>query len=944
MKYTAYAAQNSCPRALRFPDRRLIDISLAALTIALITQSPANARQTDDALTISLAGQWAFKLDPQNVGHKQKWYQRNLPDRIRLPGSTDQAGYGTKTTKKEISRLSRVYTYVGPAWYQKDVTIPQKWRGNRITLFLERCHWETQVFVDHKPAGMKDSLCVPHIYDLTSLMTPGNHLLTIRVDNNIKINLGSWALAYVKTPQPWAHSITEETQTNWNGIIGRIELQATDPVWIQSLQVYPDIEKNIAKTVLRIRNATGKPIVADVNLQTEHDGIKCNTQHAKVAISQKEKTVELNLPMGQDVKLWDEFSPTLYQLTASISASTADKKYSHTKKTKFGMRQMATKGTQITINRRLTFLRGNLDCCIFPLTGYPSMDPRHWLRIFKIAKSYGINHIRYHSWCPPEAAFVAADQLGLMFQVETPVWCEVGNGKPVDDFIYAEADRILETFGNHPSFTMLCVGNELDGKNSVQFCSKINRHWRQKDPRHLYAGGSGRPESPTADYFVLPRKNGQIRLQGGPLLPATDKDYRQPISHCDKPVVAHEITQWCVYPNFNEIDKYTGVLKARNFEVFRDSLAKNHMLEQADDFLKASGALNNLLFKAGIETILRTPGIAGFQLLSLHDFPGQGTSLVGTLDAFWDSKGLIQPHRFRQFCNQTVPLLRLTKRIFTPAETFSANVEIAHFGPHPLKNALPRWSIQYVDGEIIVTGKFNPVTIPVGNDFKLGTIKLPLSEVTAARKLIVTVSLLNTPYKNQWEIWVYPGSPNVTPPADVIITQQFDPKAKSALQASRKVLLVLPAKDCKQLIPSSFEPIFWNKLLFKGQNRHLGILCDPKHPAFAQFPTEFHTNWQWWDLLNKSKVMILDNFDPGFRPIVQTIDDWNTNHRLASLFETNLADGKLIVSSIDLLNNLQRRPAAKQLLSSILYYMASDKFAPTQTVDIKLIENLCKSQ
>ena len=155
----------------------------------------------------------------------------------------------------------------------------------------------------------------------------------------------------------------------------------------------------------------------------------------------------------------------------------------------------------------------------------------------------------------------------------------------------------------------------------------------------------------------------QSRVNAKP--PETMTDYRDFVEqHKNAPVVSHEIGQWCVYPNLDEMTKYTGLLKARNFEIFQDQLERNGMLNQAHDFLMASGKLQALLYKEDIESALRTPGFGGFQLLDLHDFPGQGTALVGVLDPFWDSKGYITAEQYRRFAGPIVPLARLERRIF----------------------------------------------------------------------------------------------------------------------------------------------------------------------------------------------------------------------------------------------------------------------------------------
>ncbi|MHC4443292.1 MAG: sugar-binding domain-containing protein [Planctomycetota bacterium] len=918
-----------------------------ALVTSIIGLSPVVAQEklNDSRQTISLAGEWSFRLDRHKVGRQEKWYEQRLGEVIKLPGSTDEAGYGSKTTKKELTRLSRVYHYVGPAWYQKEVVVPDSWAGKRITLFLERCHWETRLWVDSQALGMQESLCVPHLYDLTKVLVPGRHLLTICVDNTIKYNVGHWTHKYSQLTSCWAHSVTDETQTNWNGIIGRIELQASDPVWIKSVRICPDIQNKAAKAKVLIGNITGGKLDGVVTVQARLANENFS-QSGKVTIDEKGETgLEIDVKLGPKVRLWDEFEPALYESSIWLSANKGRRAFADVFKTQFGMREIGTKGRQITINGRITFLRGNVECCVFPLTGYPPMDVESWERIFKIAKGYGLNHMRFHSWCPPEAAFVAADRLGFTFHVETPVWTTVGSTKSVDDFIYAESDRILESYGTHASFCMLAVGNELHGPKSKQFVARINDYWKSKDGNRLYSGGSGWPMSPTGDYVVVPKLRSPLRLYRGPLGPSTDTDYSGPVSRSTKPVVAHEISAWAVYPNLKEVDKYTGVLRARNYEVFRDSLADNHLLDRADDFLKASGRLHTLIRKAEIEILLRTAGMAGFQMLCLQDFPGQGTSPVGTLDGFWDSKGFIAPVKFREFCSETVPLLRIPKRIYTPNETLTAVAEMAHFAKGPMVDVRPSWSIDYGDGRRIASGKFKTTSIPVGNGFRLGTINFPLSQVEAPKKLVVTVYLEGASIKNQWDIWVYPAGPSLKPPAGVMMAKTLGADVKRALELGQKVLL-LPEHFSSNLSQgSSFEPIFWNKLWLKewgkDQARHLGIVCNPAHPAFAAFPTEFHTNWQWWDLLNKSTVMVMDNFEPGFGAIIQVIDDWASNHRLGFLFEAKVGKGNLMVCSLDLLNDLKHRLAARQLLSSLLAYMGGDQFAPRQAIDIKLVEDLC---
>jgi hypothetical protein len=966
-------------RSIKVKRRSVRQLVLIAICIEIALS--ASCTTTEDSQTtkvlpakrtpksIPLAGQWRFKLDHDNIGEKEKWYNNILRDSINLPGSTVENGYGDEISldtdwtgsiidksfftdpKYEEYRqpgsikipfwLTPVKHYKGPAWYQKQLDIPPGWAGKRITLFLERCHWETKVWVDGDPLGARDSLCTPHLHDLSSRMTPGSHTVTIRVDNSIKYNVGQNA-----------HSVSDHTQTNWNGIIGRIELQATDPVYISDIQVYPNITARSAKVVATINNTLNQNIRGTLNIRAEN----FNTRKSHV-VPQKsvtftsscpETSVEVDYEMGGDVQLWDEFSPVLYQMSVSLETEAANNICTDEKTVTFGMRQIGTKGTQFTINNRLTFLRGTLECCIFPLTGYPHMDLAGWHRILQAAKAHGLNHIRFHSWCPPKAAFEAADRMGIIFHIECPAWTTIGNGEPIDKFIYAEGDRILKAYGNHPSFCMLAYGNEPGGKNRKKYLGDLVSYWKQKDPRRLYTSAAGWPIIPENQYHSTPEPRGHqwgagLSSRFNAKHPETASDYRDIIEKYDVPVVSHEIGQWCVFPNLNEIKKYTGVLKARNFEIVRDSLAENHMLDQARDFLMASGKLQALLYKQEIESALRTPGFGGFQLLDLHDFPGQGTALVGILDPFWDSKGYIEPKQHKNYCSQTVPLLRMEKRIWTTDETFNADVEIAHFGPAPLDDALPLWSVRDSEERKVASGKLPQLTIPIGNGIELGNISIPLDNVDAPKKLTVKVSVKDTPFENNWDIWVYPANRPITQSPDILIAEKFDKKVQAALKDGGKVLLMPQLNSIDSDIPAGFTSIFWNTQWTRQQPPHtLGILCNPKHPALSEFPTEFHSNWQWWDLVTKSKFMILDKFDPELRPIVQVIDDWNKNRRLGLILEAKTGPGKLIVCSIDLRSNLDRRPVARQMLDSLLSYMETSAFAPKLSITAQTIQGLFK--
>jgi len=896
--------------------------------------------------TIDLSGSWRFQLDPNDVGIVEAWYAKELTERLELPGALQNQGFGNPVTvdtewtgaaKKEIWLNEPCYEkyrqpgnikvpfclqperhYVGAAWYQRQIKIPRRWQDEHVTLTLERPHWETRVWVDERFIGRTDSLGTAHEYDLGAL-SPGKHTLTIRVDNRIIVDVGDWS-----------HSVTDHTQGNWNGIVGRIELAARPAAWISELHVYPHVRTR--SITVKGRVATDRRQAGEGTLQLSVEqlaGPKAETPPSvtkMISWGPDGQAFEFSFPEEGSLQLWDEFTPVLYQLTAALDNGAE-------KVTTFGVREITTTPDKLfAINGRKTFLRGTLECCIFPLTGYPPTDVKSWKRIIRICKEHGLNHIRFHSWCPPEAAFVAADELGFYYQVECGVWTNPGNGTPVDEWLWNESERIVRAYGNHPSFVLLASGNEPHGPKREEYLNKWVEHWQAQDPRRLHTTASAYPLLPINDYHVDYHPRGPKGWNG--------KDYVAEVAAHEVPVIVHEMGQWCVYPNFDEIKKYRGPLKPKNFEIFRDSLSEHGMLDQWRDFLHASGKLQVLCYKEEIEAALRTPGISGIQLLDLHDFPGQGTALVGILDAFWDEKGYVEPEQFRRFYGTTVPLARLEKRAWTTDETFRAEVTVAHFAATPLQDAQFVWELTSAKGKVVREGAFPARTIPVDRGIELGRVAFNWSELHAPGKYRLTVRLKDARIENDWVLWLFPTVVDTESPKDVLVSSLLDQRTRARLAEGGKVLLLLthvPGDFPK----GSFSPIFWNRYMFNTQARQtLGLLCDPTHPALEQFATDAHSAWQWEDIVSQSRAIVMDELPGGLRPIVQYIDDWNTNRKLGLVFECRVREGRLLVCSADLKTNIRSRPVARQLRRSLLDYMASKAFDPKVEVTMDQLRSL----
>ena len=912
--------------------------------------------------TIDLKGIWRFDTDRKDTGVQERWFSKKLSDKITLPGSmtenykSDDVTLHTEWTasiydssffynprlekfrKQDNLKLpfwlTPVKYYVGVAWYQTDIEVPASWNGDLIQLFLERPHTETRVWINDKEIGMQNSLCVPHIFEISRYLKKGKNTISLRIDNRTKdIDVGKDS-----------HSITDQTQGNWNGVVGRLELQAIPQTFIEDVQIYPDVQARKALVKLNIEGKSSGTITLEA--QSFNGELKHTVTPLTVQFSAKgnQTPVEIELPMGNDMLTWNEFHPNLYKLKVTLNTG----KKTDIREVQFGMRDFSIKGKYFYVNGQKTVLRGTVENCVFPLTGYAPMDVASWERVFRICKDFGLNHMRFHSFCPPEAAFKAADLVGFYLQPEGPSWpnhgSSLGDGRPVDDYLWEESKRIVKEYGNYPSFCMFAIGNEPRGR-WVAWVSKFVDYWKATDSRRVYTGasvGNSWAWQPRNEFHVKAGARGLAWEQ----MPESNSDYRARIDTVKQPYVSHETGQWCVFPDFTEIKKYTGVMRARNFELFREDLKDRNMGDLSAEFLQASGKLQALCYKHEIEKTLRTPDYAGFQLLSLNDYSGQGTALVGVLNAFWEEKGYINAWEFRRFCAPTVLLSRMDKFVFTNNETITANIEAANFGEKELKQQPTDWKVTDAYGKILAKGQLAAKDITIGNCQQLGTINLPLNTFDKAQKLNLEVSFACSDVSNNWDFWVYPQTLPEVNTSGIYITDKLDDQAQSTLNNGGKVLLLTAGKiEQGKDVVQYLTPAFWNTSWFKMRPPHtVGTLVNNYHPILEDFPTDTYTNVQWWELIYKAQTMEMNNFPASFQPIVQTIDTWFINRKLGMLFEAKVGNGKIVVCSADLRSDLQNRPVARQLYYSIVQYMNSHKFNPEQTLNISVIEDLFKKE
>ena len=814
------------------------------------------------AQSISLAGKWNVTLGNDKA----------VKPAI-LPGTIDTNCLGESPTDlTETTHLTRNSAYKGAARYSRTIEIPKEWKKKQLILFLERTK-PTWVYLDGQLIDSCNYISTPQRYLLPKNLKPGKHLLEIVVDNSKGVPEQIYASS---------HAYTEDTQTNWNGIIGKLEVR-----------------------------------------------------------SLKSEVV----PNGKDY--------------GAIPSSSVTSDF------RFPPSNFDIRGAHFYANGHKIFLRGKHDAAVWPLTGHVDMTVEGWMKYLGTCKEYGINHIRFHSWCPPEAAFVAADSLGIYLQPELPFWGAFDkNDERLMTFLHQEGVNILREYGHHPSFRMMALGNELWGdidkmKEFVDDFRKIAPDKYYTFGSNYYLGYQGVKEG--MDYFTTCRIGGEgwgkynthtrgsfsfADANDGGMInhfrPNTTMNFDEACDPWAKPqswqkdgkagipIISHETGQFQTYPDYNEMKKYTGVLRPCNFEVFRKRLAASGMLSQAEDFHKASGLWSVKLYKADIEMDLRTKNMAGFQLLDIQDYSGQGSAFVGILDAFMESKGITTPEEWRQWCSPVVPLLVVDRFCYESGDTLKAKIQVANYGGSSLEGKKLRWKIGESEGVMNIT-KNDEGLMDIGELAEIIQVDKPT-------KLDVSLQIEGTEAHNTYELWAYPKA--TINKKGIVIAKQLTAEISKQLEKGAKVLWM--PDSLPYTVGGLFQTDYWNYRMFKTiceNNKKavspgtLGILTNPNHPIFRGFPTEMHTNWQWFPVIKESHPLVLDNFAKGYKPIVQVIDNIERNHKLGLVMEWKVGKGKLLICMSDL-EKASQYPEGRAFYESMLDYMRSMDFSPSTEISV----------
>lgn len=873
--------------------------------------------------TIDLSGKWRYETDFDNAGIKDKYFERKLGgESFTLPGDACQNRIGKEyEPPKElcyeaVRTLRPAFEYIGPLWLQRDFTLPESCADSFITLFLERVNIASDLWID----GIKIDrqiieITTPHIYNLTGRVKAGKHTITLRIDNSNLLNIDGMASGY-----------SVDTQSIWNGIIGKIELRCENVFHMSNIQVFPQ-EKSIHikltahSDCLKPTDRRGASFEVSA---TAPDGSKLKVKKHECVLFNKKQIIHIDYPI-KNPEYWDEFNPVLYTLQIKMTHENV----SDEKRITFGMRTVSVKGKEFFVNNRRVALRGTLDCGIYPLTGYPPTDLDTWLKTFRTVKEYGLNHVRFHAWCPPEAAFVAADMTGVYVLAEMPLWlnvdvCALSTGDdPIHGTYYRnEAMNISEHFGNHPSFIMFSNGNELLG--DFEMLENLTTQIKALDNRRLYTLTSNfdRPPSPADDYFSAFEAAGhRIRVQvfHDVVSEHTRLSYDDAVKDLDIPIVSFEVGQYCIYPDVDSVSDYTGNLLPVNFEFIKNEMVKHNVYHMLHDYKEASGQFAALMYKEDIEASMRTRRMGGFELLGLCDYTGQGTATIGLLDVFWNTKNIITAEKFRECCSSVVPLLK-ANRVFMNTEKFKAEFDLYDYGENKIK--MPVFHLALYDKDKKV---YETKTRHTSVSFSLDFVKKP----TVLRAVLSVGE-----YRNSWNIFVYTQNNEM---CKIPVIESVSELVNICENGGRAIFM-MTQNNIKSPIEGLFKPAFWSPAHFPS-DRACGFICDGSHKVFDDFPTGNFADFQWKHPIDNSVSPDVSSLTENFKYILEPVPNFYNNIRRSPLFEAKVQNADILFCGF---NTNAQKITVQALKNSIYKYVNSTDFKPCQSLDLAEVKNLFK--
>ncbi len=856
--------------------------------------------------TIPLDGAWQFRLDPNDAGEKEQWFEGKAPfdATIQVPGAWDAQGFGAETPKLK-------HNFVGKAWYRRQVAIPAEWKGRRLFLTIGGVHRYAKVWVNGSCLGEHIGYLSPIEHQINEFARAGETAtIALCVDSKQRWDVDTLAGCF---------DIIDEMFTAWGGIWGHVAIEARGDGWFEDILIRPGLDPPSCFLTAKITNA-----VADGS-SFRLEILDAEGRVAAKADSPKLRSVSFRLEIPQ-AKLWSPNHPDLY--TARLSLVRGEEVLDSVE-TRFGLRVIEIKGPHILLNGKRVFLHGYGDDGVYPETMAAPSDKAVYLKRLKLIKSYGFNYVRHHSHFLPPEYYDAADEVGMLISPELPIaylnYYQRAK-KPALDLYKQEWAAVIRRFRNHPSILDWCMGNEMwDG---VPLAPDLYHAAKALDPTRpvidsngLSGGGwlDGKRDRPTLDFLVY-----MFDLRHTPLEQPKRHHFPEP----NKPVISHEMGNFVTFPRLDQIQAFQHNFKPFWLTPAREKMEKLGLLGEAELWARNSERLYLLCHKLNIEDLRKNPFASGHQWWLFQDY---WTGSNGIVDAYFRPKAEIPPESVFPFVNDIVFLVDGLNPVYRAGQTLSIRFIVSDFSENRLDAEL---KASLAMGDRLLP----PVLGPKRAQFGKGQVApwcdftCTIPEVSSPQELRVHFAMnyenrvgVRFHRNNGWTAWVYPAAPprpqlelplfagpelvralewlgakplpgGVKLPAEAVYVMNQPTKKVLDAVAEGACLVMLSPQGIFPTERNRFKTGWW--LGGPGDSNVGTVVYD--NPITRAIAPDGWCDIGWHRLVEGSQAIILDDLPSQPGVLVRAIEVHRLCRSKALLFQARLGRGSLIVSGLNL--------------------------------------------
>ncbi len=915
-------------------------------------------------MKIPLTGTWDFAYKPTidktndyPAIPEQKFFIAKMP----LPGCWDdylellreQGLWGELKFNPDYKKIDLPMNYdaslpniVGTGWYKIKLFIPEKWRQKRVMFFAEDIHLEGWLWCNGIPLAYHRTHSTPFEVDLTDHCKYNKENELIVAISNIRDDI-------------WGCDIRGFSGKS-GGVFGKIYIKVLDEPAIRSLYVYPDEKLENLFWQISFYENTQTKITFEVLDEGNQILLKGN-ENAKGKIAQWQTA-------ASKLKVWSDKEPHLY--TIKIKAQKGNSVSTFTQR--FGLRRLIRRGMGLYLNGNPIYLRGATEHSYFPLTCTPPRDKNFYRANIKKLKAIGFNWLRFHTWVPPKEYLEAADELGMLLQIEPP------RGFNEEDW-----KNILEYARVHPSFVIICCGNEemlsLQKIEELKNFAATSRKLAPDilfNPQEAMRGVEYLMEQGDPDNKLEPYPHNHKRLDllkkfsdvfgsfnWGMLSYTTLQGDWQELDKrlipYERPCLSHEIGIHGTCLDLDLEHRYVGTRIGTDlYAAMRRNLERQGLLHNARLYYRNSSLWMGAHVKYTIELARLCRNLAGYDFLGATDHQWHRTGYpCGIMNEFYEMKPGINENDVIKYNGESVLLLEHKKKfVYACNEFFSADLHISFFGEKAISNPKIIWQLINENKCILAEGetKVN-ICVKSGSVLKLTRINFKIPQLPLPEKCTLKVTLHSKDYSfdNEWKIWIFPKNPTIPgtifldktlPDAihqllhslkgnkytqnkhreKIIITSTLNKNILKSLSSGTNVLLLgtahFPARKVTFQIGRAG----------RGDENIATVIYD--HPIFKNFPNEGWCDWQFYRMIEEGGATIIFNkLNLPFAPIVEFVS-FKKILKQSAIFELCIGKGRLLVCSLAIKEN---DPAATFLLNEMLNYLSGKEYANAPQVTIE---------